>query len=80
MQAIRRFLNFILPSKAAVKAGTKQWLAECPCGHKRDLWDSGEMRYKATEEPKQLGHCSVCGKWTMQKIRKKTEAEKQEIP
>ena len=49
MAAEHRFLRFILPAKAfaAVRAGTKQWLAECPCGHKRDVWDSGGVRYKA---------------------------------
>ena len=37
MLAQHPFLKFILPTKAfaAVKAGTKEWLAECPCGHKR---------------------------------------------
>ena len=82
MLAQHPFLKFILPTKAfaAVKAGTKEWLAECPCGHKRDLWDSGGVRYKAVGEPRQFGYCSSCGKSTMHKIRKKTEAEKREIP
>ena len=82
MPAEHRFLKFILPAKAfeAVKAGTKQWLAECPCGHKRDVWDSGGVRYKAAGEPRWLGYCPACGKATWRKIRRKTEAEKQEIP
>jgi len=82
MPAEHRFLKFILPAKvfAAVREGTKQWLTECPCGHKQDLWDSGNVRYKAAGEPRQLGRCSVCGKITMQKIRKKTEAERLELP
>lgn len=82
MPAEHRFLKFILPAKAfaAVRAGTKEWLAECPCGHKRDIWDSGGVRYKATGEPRCLGYCPACRKNTMHKIRKKTEAEKREIP
>jgi hypothetical protein len=82
MPAEHRFLRFILPAKAfaAVRAGTKQWLAECPCGHKRDFWDSGGVRYKAAGEPRQLRRCPACGKSTMHKIRKKTEAEKHVIP
>jgi hypothetical protein len=82
MPAAHRFLKLILPSKAfaAVREGTKQWLAECPCGHRRDLWDSGGVRYKAAGEPRQIGSCPACGKATLHKIRKKTEAEKQEIP
>ena len=82
MPAEHRFLKFILPAKAfaAVRAGTKKWLAECPCGHKRDLWDSGGVRYKAAGEPRELGYCPGCGTSTMHKIRKKTEAEQREIP
>jgi DNA-directed RNA polymerase subunit RPC12/RpoP len=82
MPAEHRFLKFILPAKAftAVREGTKQWLAECPCGHRRDLWDSGGVRYKAAGEPRQMGSCPACGKATLHKIRKKTEAEKREIP
>lgn len=76
------FLRFILPAKAfaAIKAGTKEWLAECPVGHKQDLWDAGGVRYKASGEPRRLGHCPDCGKSAMLKIRKKTDAERGELP
>jgi len=76
------FLKRLLPAKAwnAVKAGTKEWLTECPCGHKQDLWDSGGVRYKATGEPRRLGFCPACGKHAMQRIRRKTELEKREFP
>jgi len=82
MPAEHRFLKLILPAKAfaAVRAGTKQWLAECPCGQKQDVWDSGGIRYKAAGEPGRLGYCPACGKSTIHKIRRKTEAEKREIP
>ena len=80
--AEHRFLKFILPARAfaAVKAGTKAWLAECACGHKRDVWDSGGVRYKAAGEPRQLARCPACGKATMHKIRRKTEVERQQLP
>jgi hypothetical protein len=76
-----RFLKFVLPAKAfaAVKAGTKEWLMECSCGHKQDFWDSGGVRYKATGEPSRLGRCPSCGKNTMQKIRRKNVSEKREF-
>jgi len=47
MPAEHKFLKFILPKRAfnAVKAGTKKWLIECKCGHKRDYWDLGGVRY-----------------------------------
>jgi hypothetical protein len=82
MPAEHRFLKFILPAKAfaAVRTGSKKWLAECPCGHRRDVWDSGGVCYKAAGESRELGYCPACGKSTMHKIRKKTEAEKSEIP
>lgn len=43
MAAEHGFLRAILPASwfEAVRAGTRQWLIECPCGHKRDLWDAG---------------------------------------
>jgi hypothetical protein len=81
MAAGHRFLKLILPARAyaAVKAGTKQWLRECPCGHKDDLWDAGGVRYKACGEPRRLIRCHHCGRITWHKIRKKTELEKQEL-
>jgi len=77
-----RFLRSILPAKAfvAVKAGTKMWLSECQCGHKNDYWDAGGVRYMAAGEPRRLCYCPVCGKGTVQIIRKKTELEREEIP
>ena len=81
-EADHRFLRFVLPARAfsAVKAGTKQWLAECRCGHKQDYWNAGGVRYKAAGEPRRLCHCPVCGKGTMQKIRKKSESERETVP
>jgi len=82
MPAEHRFLKFILPAKAfnAVRAGTKLWLIECPCGHKRDLWDLGGVRYKAAGKPRRPCVCPECWRLTWHKTRKKTELEKQDIP
>ena len=82
MPAEHGFLKFILPAKAfaAVRAGTKKWLAECQCGHKRDFWDAGGVRYMAKGGERNYTRCPACGKSTWHKIRKKTESEKQEIP
>jgi len=81
MSWIQRFIKFILPAGAfaAVQEGTKLWLAECQCGYKYDLWEAGNIRYKASGEPRQLMYCPSCGKNTMHVIRKKTAVEKQEI-
>ena len=77
MAAEHKFLKFILPAKAfaAVEAGTRQWLIECPCGHRRDYWEAGGVRYKAVGEPRQWTICPACGKGKWHKVRKKTEAE-----
>jgi hypothetical protein len=82
MVAEHRFLRFILPARAfaAVRTGTKQWLMECTCGHKRDLWDLGGVRYMAAGEPRRLLRCPACGKATMHRVRRKTDAERTELP
>ncbi len=79
--AEHRLLRFILPARvfAAVESGTKEWLAECPCGNLQDYWGAGGVRYKADGEPRRLTYCPSCKKSTMQRIRKKTDAEKLKI-
>jgi len=81
MAAEHKFLKFILPERAfiAVRDGTRLWLIECPCGHKRDLWDVGGVRYKAAGEPRNYCKCPKCDKGTWHKVRKKTEEEKEEV-
>lgn len=80
--SMQRILRFILPARAfaAIKTGTKQWLVECPCGKKLDYWDIGGIRYRAVGEPRLLLRCPSCGKVTPHRIRKKTGAEKSEMP
>jgi hypothetical protein len=75
--AEHRLLKALLPAKAfdALRRGTREWLTECRCGHVRDYWDAGGIRYKATGEPRRAVYCPVCGKNTLQKIRKKTASE-----
>ena len=82
MPAEHRFLKFILPARAfpAVKVGTKQWLAECPCGHERDVWDSGGVRYKAAGEHRGLGHCPAWGKATLAKDPKEDRSREARDP
>lgn len=81
MPAEHKFLKFILPAKAfeAVKKGTKEWLIECPCGHKRDFWDVGGVRHKGVGEPRKWYYCPKCGKAKWHKIRKKTNEEKETL-
>lgn len=75
MNSIHRLLKFILPEKAftAVRDGTREWLIECQCGHTRDLWDAGGVRYKAAGEPRRYLTCPKCGEERWHTIRKKTD-------
>lgn len=77
MPAEHKFLKFILPARAfaAVEAGTRLWLMECPCGYKQDLWDAGGVRYKAAGRSIELYKCTKCGKRKWHKVRKRTEDE-----
>jgi len=81
MAAEHKFLRFILPARAfaAVEAGTRQWLIECPCGHKQDFGDAGGVRYKAVGEPWQWLSCPACSQAKWHKVRKKTATERQQL-
>jgi uncharacterized Zn finger protein len=78
---LRQFFRIFLPKRAfdAIRAGTREWLIECPCGYRRDLWDVGGIRYKAAGEPRRLLRCPSCGQVTWHKIRRKTEEEKKTV-
>ena len=80
MPFFQRLLKTVLPTRAfaAVEADTRQWLIECPCGHKLDFWDSGGVRYKAFGEPRQLSPCPRCGKVRWHKVRRKSPREQTE--
>ncbi|MGD8455007.1 MAG: hypothetical protein PVF83_01390 [Anaerolineales bacterium] len=81
MPVEHKLLKFILPAALfkAVREDTKNWLLACPCGHIRDLWDAGGVRYKAVGEPRQYRKCPACGRRTWQNVRKKTDIEKQQL-
>ena len=71
------FLEWLLPQKAylAIKRGTQNWLVECPCGHRRDYWEAGGVRYKAIGERREWNPCPVCQKATWHKVRRKLPGE-----
>ena len=77
LSTVQKLFRFILPSKAfaAVEAGTRKWIAVCSCGHKRDYFELGGIRYKAAGNPKILLKCPKCQKATMHLVRKKNDEE-----
>jgi hypothetical protein len=78
---LRMLFRFILPRRAfdAIRAGTRGWLVECPCGYRRDLWEVGGIRYKAAGEPRRLLRCPSYGQVCWHRIRKKTGEEKKTL-
>ena len=78
MPAKHKFLKLILPESTfeALKTETKQWLIECTCGHKRDLWDSGGVQGGRSKQKTSM-ECPNCGKITWHTKRRKTELELQ---
>jgi hypothetical protein len=78
---MKKLLKFILPEKtfASVRDETKEWLIACPCGHARDLWDAGGVRYKATGEPRRYLACPKCDRARWHTIRRKTDAEREQL-
>lgn len=70
-----RILRALLSENAfrAVREGTRQWLIECPCGHKDDFWQRGGVRFKAVGEPRHWTGCPDCKQATWHRVRRKTE-------
>jgi hypothetical protein len=74
-----RFLQAILPRGLfdALKAGTRTFMLECPCGHKRDLWEAGGAKGGGTEQ-RTLATCPVCDERSWHDKRKKSPEERRE--
>jgi ssDNA-binding Zn-finger/Zn-ribbon topoisomerase 1 len=56
---------------------TREWRATCPeCGHSRDLWELGAVRFKARSRGKRTGMtCPACGKFGMHGIERHAAEE-----
>lgn len=53
---------------------TRKWVVECcTCGHQRDLWDLGGIKYKAYGTSYTYGKCPVCQKRHRHKIYNRTK-------
>jgi phage terminase large subunit GpA-like protein len=58
--------------REAAIADSKTWMATCPhCGHVASIWHYGGLRWKASGEPVKGLTCLSCGKFGMQKVRKR---------
>ena len=63
MSAIQKFITAILPRRwaQAMEAESRAWVARCPCGHARSVWELGGIRCKAAGRPQWLLKCPACG-------------------
>ena len=70
MTFIQRFFTSVLPAAWArdMEAESRSWLARCPCGATRSIWDLGGIRWKARGSPSRLMRCPHCGQLRMHRI------------
>ena len=75
----QRFLQAIVPGGLfdALEAGTRTFMSECSCGHKRDLWEAGGAKGGGNEQ-RTLATCPVCGERKWHHKRKKLPEEYRE--
>jgi hypothetical protein len=74
-----RLLEAVLPRGLfdALEAGTRTFMFECPCGHRRDLWEAGGVKGGGREQ-RLLAICPTCSNREWHRKRKKTPDEYRE--
>lgn len=68
---LQRLLLSCLPRSwgESMEASTRLWMARCPCGFERSLWELGGIRWKAAGgRPRTILRCPACGKHTWHAI------------
>jgi hypothetical protein len=70
MTFIQRFFTSVLPAAWArdLESESRSWLARCPCGEVRSIWDLGGIRWKARGNPMRLMRCPRCGEFRTHRI------------
>jgi hypothetical protein len=66
MTSTQKFFQKLLPRRWAedLQAESQTWLARCPCGYEKSIWDRGGIRWKAAGEPRRRFKCPQCGQTT----------------
>ncbi|MCI2399776.1 hypothetical protein [Aliiroseovarius subalbicans] len=60
-----------MPDPDAVEAESRKWQITCKtCGHSRNLWEAGGVRYKAKGSKSSYGPCPECGRKRWLRIHK----------
>jgi hypothetical protein len=70
LSRIQRLALWLLPKRwsDSLEAESRQWLAECPCGHACSVWELGGIRWKAAGQPRKMIRCPKCGQFRLHKI------------
>ena len=63
MSLIQRIVVAVLPRRWAesMEADSRSWMARCPCGFARSIWELGGIRWKAAGQPRNYLSCPQCG-------------------
>jgi len=75
MSFVQRLFKAVLPraSAEAMETESRRWVARCPCGYERSLWDLGGIRWKASGNPRQFLTCPQCGQRGWHVITRKAD-------
>ena len=78
MNLMQKLFVALLPGKWAesMEAESRAWMARCPCGFERSVWEAGGIRWKAVGKERCYASCPHCGKSHSHTIYKKQAAEK----
>lgn len=66
----QRLAQWLLPRRwsESMEVESRQWMAECPCGHGRSIWELGGIRWKAAGRPRRLMRCPKCSQLSWHKV------------
>ena len=64
MSTLQKLIVAVLPKKwsDSIEAGSRTWIAHCPCGFERSFWEAGGVRWKAGGKEKVYLSCPQCGR------------------
>lgn len=70
LSRVQRLAKWLLPRSwsESMEKDSRQWIAQCPCGKGRSIWELGGIRWKAAGEPRKLLRCPSCGELTWHKV------------
>ena len=77
MSFMQKLFVAILPRKWAesMEAESRRWMARCPCGFERSVWELGWIRWKAAGRDHQYVSCPQCGQSHWHTLYKKRANE-----